>query len=412
MKYIRYLLLVAAFWIILSNQAVKGYTMSGESNVVGFPNGNVTAQATFTGSPIAGGDIVITADSLQGQYDGNPTGIQLSWEWMGFSGLMSQGHTRQFPPGSTVTFRMIFQGIHPIGDALIVQLGGVAPGDERTFLLSYLNSQEYSVTLRVLDASDPNNEIGTVTLAPGQGILQQFDVPDEVTDLIVVTEAVDLLFSDGAWVEVPGAVTEVAENGPYPSEVIPEGTQAQDEVAVPEPGNAPVTNNNFNEGDNIIWSQDNDTTTVTILDKSTFREGVDKLIDAVGSGGGSVNVDVDTGEIVDAIEAQTAELLDDSQAPSDPAAIDPIEPEEVIAMEGDLTNALGMLPDAPSIVSPGTVSTLALNMNLGEAGTYSTTIDFSQYSGPITVFRNLLKAVLTIWFFFLIVKTIREAFAN
>ncbi len=180
-------------------------------------------------------------------------------------------------------------------------------------------------------------------------------------------------------------------------------------------------------GETALWVNSPSSQSADSLTVASFERGISQLANVVrnssGSGGGSVTVNVDTDSVVSAvgsnttsleaaIQAQTDALLDDSQAPASPQEFDPLTSAETLTLDGDVNNALGMLPDSMSMVAPGTVSTIALSMNLGAAGNYSTTVDLSVYSGPISVFRNVLKAGLAVWFFFLIVKTVREGFAN
>lgn len=74
--------------------------------------------------------------------------------------------------------------------------------------------------------------------------------------------------------------------------------------------------------------------------------------------------------------------------------------------------ALGeLMPEMPSITSPGTQTSFSCVISIPHLSSVHLSFDLTKYSVPIAIFRGIMSAALTLTFFFVVVRTIREAFA-
>ncbi len=109
------------------------------------------------------------------------------------------------------------------------------------------------------------------------------------------------------------------------------------------------------------------------------------------------------------------ELIDTIKGNGDMSIPDGTGEGDDVAFSGNSGDVLGLgdlLPSMPSVSAPTSAET-TFSVNIQIPGTSPVRLDFdlANYSGPISMFRGILAAALTLIFFFLAVKTIREAFA-
>jgi hypothetical protein len=95
------------------------------------------------------------------------------------------------------------------------------------------------------------------------------------------------------------------------------------------------------------------------------------------------------------------------EAPSQGVAPDPDERQSIAQ------GVKSKLPSMPTITGPGqSDGRYSFSMPMpGVSRSYDFTVDMSQYSTGIMIFRTLVKAVMTVYFFFLSLKAVREAAA-
>jgi hypothetical protein len=82
------------------------------------------------------------------------------------------------------------------------------------------------------------------------------------------------------------------------------------------------------------------------------------------------------------------------------------------ATKAQALTALSVLPDAPTIVAPATFSGVAtVPIGLPGLSSATMTIDFTEWDTGIDIFKFIVRGVLSIWFFFMAVRAIKQAFA-
>ena len=148
------------------------------------------------------------------------------------------------------------------------------------------------------------------------------------------------------------------------------------------------------------------------LDGELFRAGVNKIVAALantsGSGGGTTidltatNAKLDTLH-TDLTGTAPTIVAADSSAPG-------TSDQTVFSSSSVIGLPDHVLPTAPTIVSPGSTSTFALSFTFKGIG-FDFGFDLSRYATQIGVFKTLVRAVLAVWFFFLVVKAVRDAAA-
>lgn len=70
-----------------------------------------------------------------------------------------------------------------------------------------------------------------------------------------------------------------------------------------------------------------------------------------------------------------------------------------------------LLPSAPTISTPSTETRIHVTLPLPEGNSMDLDIDLTKYAGPIALFRALAEGVLLLYFFLMMTRVIREAFA-
>lgn len=88
---------------------------------------------------------------------------------------------------------------------------------------------------------------------------------------------------------------------------------------------------------------------------------------------------------------------------------------QAIEFSGNADDVLGLenlIPSMPTVTAPsGSQTAFGVNIGIPGGGNVQMDFDLTNYSGPISIFRAILAAALTLTFFLVVVKTIREAFA-
>lgn len=240
----------------------------------------------------------------------------------------------------------------------------------------------------------------TLTLAPGQQIIQKIPLPSgvEPEDVSVIAFYEGYEVGDGgSWIVKEGAVTtiEVISSGTIPNSA---ATEDEDEptpeqiVNVPQPAATPSGGAGGPTSGGTVWNEDKPAEEGDGLTRQTFREGIDKLQKTLASVRDAINGTPQT------------PVTFDSTAPTDY-----IMPMVTVPVIG----AIAKLPDAPAISLPTSSSTFAMSFTPpGLTGSQTISIDLAEYDTGINIFKAIVRAVLAVWFFFIAVKTIRGAFAG
>jgi hypothetical protein len=134
------------------------------------------------------------------------------------------------------------------------------------------------------------------------------------------------------------------------------------------------------------------------LDKATYKQGVDKIVDAVTKGTGQIHTDlVNTGGASEPSNITPADIV----------AIAPPSPDSSI------------VPSAPTFFTGSFSSTTSIVANLPSftlAGktwpAYTWTLDLTRYSTACTLIRSVCVITLLVGFFLLCVRSARGASAD
>ena len=132
-------------------------------------------------------------------------------------------------------------------------------------------------------------------------------------------------------------------------------------------------------------------TQVDLLTNKTFRQGIDALSSKVSIVSSSLSGD----------GVQTKNFDQ-----TNPATVNPTSAQAI--------GVLSKLPTAPTIVKPGSVSTFAFSKDVTLAGhsfNFDFSFDLAHFSTAINIMRALMEGALVVWFFFLTLKALKEAFA-
>lgn len=70
-----------------------------------------------------------------------------------------------------------------------------------------------------------------------------------------------------------------------------------------------------------------------------------------------------------------------------------------------------ILPKMPEVTMPGEQTQFTVPIQVPHIGTFTATVDLSKYSTPINLFKLIVRGALALWFFFMSVKAVKEAFA-
>jgi len=212
-----------------------------------------------------------------------------SWGYPGFNGSQTISFNFTVPPGKTYSVNWMvwsWQGNAPGTESnwsadtyggFTGTAGSGEPTEVRKVTVSLRNTSGVPQTYKLMDGV---TQIGSVTLQPGEGLIQTF-VVDAATaaNLQVVAQLNDLGFTDGQWVVEPGAVkvsTSVPAGGINNSNVhISTQPTAEQIVPVPQPPSPAAPVNGQGSG-GTVWRNGAGGAT-DALTNTVYREGVDKI---------------------------------------------------------------------------------------------------------------------------------------
>ena len=313
------------------------------------------------------------------------------WDWEGdgeTGGFSSTGATGVFTAGNANGVFQVFvyspagNGFEQSNTATAV-IAVVAPVNRVTLKIPG-NNTGYPMEFMIVQ---DGVTIHSFEIAPGAAAqVGTFNVPSNAP-VTVLARLKDVMFTDQeVWTEVPDAVgpststtidpTTTPENDPPP----PANDVTPPSAPKPAPGAAQKsvwkTITSGNGGDGLTASQ--------------AAEGFDKVVEAVDRVGASL---------------RTGDVLEEPEEIDTPAIQD--------QADRLLDSTRGVLPEMPTI-SPigGTVSSITMPFKVGQHVDVSGTVNFAEWSGPISVFRGLCSGVMLIFFAIVYTKTIRGAFAQ
>lgn len=261
----------------------------------------------------------------------------------------------------------------------------------------------YNGSTLVAEVTIPPGETArlTATVPPGVELTEKFFVQSE--------------FSDGVWLAIddfddtPSGTRTVNTNDldddtGTPPPTPPPPTAPPPTVAAPTgPSNSPSTSGTG------VWTTTAATTSTEALDKTTFRQGVDKITAAVAGIGKdtAVNVTVGggggTGDASSLGDEVAAQEFDQEAEVDSPLSKDQV------------TGILSKLPVMPEITLPESTSAVTIGFDfssLGLTGSQAMEVDFSDYEAGIEVFKAIIRACLAILFVIAATRIIRSAFAG
>ena len=205
------------------------------------------------------------------------------------------------------------------------------------------------------------------------------------TSSITVMAFTQFDFRDGVWVELPTMTGGGSTSGPHSGGT---GSPGIPGPTPPGPGGpAPTPGGNGNQP----WiPTGGGTDTSDLVDKSTFRQGIDKLEAAIGSGEAAFTLNNTDPTLV-----TTAAVL---PKPADVANLLPVTPSFFSGSVG-----------STSVVS-ATIPGFTLAGKTWPA--YAWSFNFNKFAATITIVRTALQVGLWVGFFLLLVRTARESSAK
>lgn len=256
-----------------------------------------------------------------------------------------------------------------------------------------INKTDFPITYKLMQ---DGVQVGSVTLQPGEGLLQEMTVPSTST-VTVVSSTTGIGFDGNTWVVEESMVTEQevgqitpTEGGTPPESNIASPTLPESQNPAVNPINDPANPDTVNTNKNKpIWKPAEEQVAgeqTNLLTIEAYREGVEKLVDAKTPTGLGEEEAVVEGENVELRTVNTEEILP-STAPN-------------------------FFPE-----TPGTSSTISATLPSITAGgktwpAHSFSINLADYSTAITWFRSICSLALWIGFFILCVNTARGAGAD
>jgi len=282
------------------------------------------------------------------------------------------------------------------------------------YYVKFTNNSAFPARYKLVGTAVPSGEIvewdgtsthplGTLTgvlLQPGESYIATIAADGtKIQDVEVVYTVEGVDFTDGQWIVSEGAVTAVKGVDVSGSVGQLASIPVEDTVTPPQPNDVPSSvpvtppaTPQTSPG-TTLWKSTTDSLPADLLTKSVYREGVDKTVEKLDA-------------IKKAIEGTAVSPQNlDSSAPEGWAPS---------AKKSDVLAAVAKLPQAPAVTMPGEASTaFALSfVPPGMSAPVTMNVDFTDYSGPISVFKGIVRGVLAIWFFFITIRAIREAFAS
>lgn len=300
----------------------------------------------------------------------------------------SGSHSGTFTPTPGTWYRLGARVVNISGDVSDVheywEVPVVTPPDNKVTISLPINRSDKAKTYKLIQGG---TEVGTVTLEPGEGLIQTFTVPAGTA--VTVVELVEDLEQDGpVWVDSPGTVTQVTVGTATPT-AVPSGDPDPAPTTITPENVQPEKTTTTNTQKNVWEPTVNVTSGSSDFTVKAYREGVDKIVAAINGETTATNPDV------------TA-----------PAAI--WAPETSVA-----TSALSKLPAAPVITAPAPLTAVTFTLQMPKIDgsalvTKNISVDFSvaPYATPIAVFRGICLACMTGLFFYISFMAVRSAFAG
>lgn len=264
--------------------------------------------------------------------------------------------------------------------------------------VSYFNSREFPVRLKLVDSANPSTVIAETLVAGGTGFIQTIALPLGVNDATLLTFVEDFSRDGPSWVVDEGAVTQIGSGTNVPG-VETDGDPST--TTVPEPPGlpgkvTPPSENPVSQPRPTVWFMGGsgavETTDAERLDKATFREGVDKLEVAV-KGLGFPDEVGESNMSMPEVETPEGTELPEVNAP-------------IAAQPTFFTDSFG----TATVVS---ATIPAVNLGGGVSWpSHNFSVDFSDYSTAVTLIRGVLSLLLVVGFFILCVRTARGSSAT
>lgn len=358
-----------------------------------------------------------------GWYGGNYVwGVEASL-WAGGFVLSPNSITGSLSTGASQTQTRYYEGVSP-GTELTLTFNGRHAGNgsadiftpheavyvagseieeppDKVVNIALRNTSDWEITYVLVQDGDP---VGSVTLQPGEAIIQQMTVPGD-SDVVVVAQVPGLSYDGDNWFVVEDAVYEQQVTPPLTPQIEP----PLQPFVVPQPTipqNAKNPANNPSGGGGIppwpieeegevknpnkdkpVWKHDDPNEDpdgqVDLLTNKIFREGIEKLLE---NGGAEGPEELEPGEA--------------EEAPTVPAP--------------DMVGKFA-LPTLPTSI--GTVTTLSATIpgfNVSGVGwpSYDWTFDLDDHASAVSLVRGIFAGILYICYFILCVRTIRGAAAS
>ncbi len=274
---------------------------------------------------------------------------------------------------------------------------------------TYTNTQDYDVLVEVVDAATLQTTLDAVAVEPGETVNRITTIPPGTGPVTFVIHALGVSFEDSIWLEDPDAETDLPVVGEWSPQTVEEGADPTiPPVVVTPTATVPTSPPDVSTPGGSVWTSTPDTTSTEALDKTTFRQGVDRITQAITQGSASQSFTQ-----VDARLAMTNAILDDGtarQSLSLEGATDSFEPSS--AAVNDVLNILpATAPTMPTSV--GETGTFSADLSLGDyGGDFSLVLDLTPYETPIKTMRAAMLGLMGVAFFVSVVKTIRGGFAG
>lgn len=268
--------------------------------------------------------------------------------------------------------------------------------------ISYVNSQSYPVKLKIVDADNSAIVIATLTVPANTGFSQEVTLPSGTNNALVLVLLDDWTRDGPSWVVQNGAVTEIVASPPIAGVTgTPPTTNVTQPGGLPSSGPGGGSGGDSTEPRPDVWNPPQDTANEEILDKRTYREGVDKTVTELQRMRSKEN------EVLEAVlgEGLTVDM--------DPAVELPTVT-DVGAVDGEsLLTAENMATSFSDFFTGSLPSSSSISCSIPWAGaSRAFTIDLSHASTVVGWFRSLLSCIVHFLFWFLLIRTARSAVAD
>jgi len=301
------------------------------------------------------------------------------------------------------------------------------PGGTPTYLLNQGQDPQVRLSIKPNNTAFPiiyrvmqNDEVvEEIVRMPGDGgLITNITVP--TTDPVTVVALVEGLTRDGpSWVVTDDAT--VTEIGGVGGEITPEVDPDDTEVPAPnlpegvDPSEDPPVEGD-SEKDRPIWDPNTDAKEGDGLTNATFKQGIDKLAEVFekqggGSGGGADMSGVESR--LDTANARLQGLLTAVQDTSDTAPDIPQDTDVALDVASSVVSPItSKLPELPEVELPESTGQFSFAFGVPGMDAQEFAIDLSPWETQINVFKLAIRGGLALWFFFMCVRAVREAFAG